>query len=75
MAQTLKQSIGAETAKRQPRAAKVPDGAFYVGVSRAKLYEEHKAGRIKFLKIDGMTLVEYAELDRWFEARSRPAAA
>ena len=59
----------------RPRAARPKDGAAYVGISRAKLYEEHQQGRIEFLKIDGMTFVEYEELDRWFENRTRPVAA
>lgn len=58
-----------------PRAAKVDKGAAYVGVSRATLYREQKAGRIQFMKIDGCTLVEYSELDRWFNERATPFAA
>ena len=70
----MSENAGFTEPQIRPRAGKVPEVAAYLGISRAKAYEEFKAGRIKFLKIDGATLVEYAEADRWFEERARPAA-
>jgi len=59
----------------RPRAGKVEDVAAHYGMSRSFFYAENKAGRIKFLKIDGSTVVEYSEADRWFEDRAKPIAA
>lgn len=56
-------------------AYKIEPGARVVGVSRAKLYHEHKIGNIKFVKIDGCTLVTRDELVRWFKSRAKPIAA
>lgn len=59
----------------RPRADRVARVASHYGFSRAFFYAEEKAGRIKFLKINGATVVEYAEADRWFEERTGLAAA
>lgn len=59
----------------RPRADRVPRVAAHYGLSRAFLYAEEKAGRIKFLKINGATLIEYTEADRWFEERTGLVAA
>lgn len=56
-------------------AYKIEPGAKSVGVSRSKLYQEHKLGNIEFVKIDGCTLVTRRELERWFLSRAKPIAA
>lgn len=58
-----------------PHAFNVANGAKHVGTSKAKLYEEHKAGRIEFLKIGGRTFVTREEVERWFHARAKPMEA
>lgn len=53
----------------RPRATDVDGGAKYVGSSRSKMYEEMKAGRLKYVKIGSSRRLEYDELDRWFDAK------
>ncbi len=59
----------------RPRATDVNGAAHYTGMSRATLYAEMKAGALKFVKIGGATRLEYGELDRWFDAKSKAPAA
>ncbi len=58
----------------RPRATDVNGGVRYTGMSRATLYAEMKAGRLKYVKIGGATRLEYDELDRWFNDVAQPAA-
>lgn len=58
----------------RPRATDVNGGVRYTGMSRSTLYAEMKAGNLKFVKLGGATRLEYDELDRWFDAKSKEAA-
>lgn len=59
-----------------PRLISVSSAVVYCATSRAKLYQEMKAGSLKFIKIDGATRLEVAELDRWIDAKAaQPKAA
>jgi excisionase family DNA binding protein len=44
----------------------------YTGDSRSKLYQEAKAGRIQFVKMDGSTRVFREELERYVDAKAKP---
>lgn len=59
----------------RPRLASIPNAAIYTATSRAKLYTEHKAGNISFIKLDGATRVEFEELDRWIDVKTQRAVA
>ncbi|CUH45418.1 helix-turn-helix domain-containing protein [Ruegeria atlantica] len=58
----------------RPRATDVSGAVTYTGMSRSTLYEEMKAGRLKYVKIGNSTRLEYDELDRWFNQVAEPAA-
>ncbi|MEW2918040.1 helix-turn-helix domain-containing protein [Ruegeria sp. ANG10] len=58
----------------RPRATDITGAVNYVGMSRATLYAEMKAGRLNHVKIGGATRFEYDELDRWFNEVAQPAA-
>jgi excisionase family DNA binding protein len=47
-----------------PKARRVLDACQALGISRASLYRLHQAGKIRFVKIGGRTLVPEGELDR-----------
>ena len=56
-----------------PRLFTVEGAVKYTGDSRAKLYQEARAGKLQFIKMDGSTRVERTELDRYIDAKSKPA--
>ncbi len=58
-----------------PRLMTLSGAVAYSATSRAKLYLENKAGRLNFIKLDGATRVEVAELDRWIDAKSAQSEA
>lgn len=59
----------------RPRATDIIGAVAYTGMSRATLYAEMKKGALKFVKIGGATRLEYNELDRWFDEKSKEVAA
>ncbi|WP_217355588.1 helix-turn-helix domain-containing protein, partial [Ruegeria sp. HKCCA4008] len=59
----------------RPRATDIIGAVAYTGMSRATLYAEMKTGALKFVKIGGATRLEYNELDRWFDEKSKEVAA
>ena len=58
-----------------PRLMNLCDAVAYSATSRAKLYLENKAGRLNFIKLDGATRIEVAELDRWINAKAESSKA
>jgi excisionase family DNA binding protein len=63
----------APRARRSPHMPDAPKDAFayrinhgcaLIGVSRAKLYDLHKLGKVKFIRIGGRVLIARAELER-----------
>lgn len=59
-----------------PRLLSVSSAVLYSATSRAKLYEEMKAGNLRFIKLDSATRIEVTELDRWIDSKSaQPQAA
>ncbi len=55
-----------------PRLFTIPGAVKYSGDSRSKLYQEAKAGRIQFVKMDGSTRIFREELDRYLETKAQP---
>lgn len=62
-----------EAAGLSPLAYRVDDAARASGISRASLYEEIKAGRLKSLKACGRRLILAADLKAFLES-AREAA-
>jgi excisionase family DNA binding protein len=58
-----------------PRLFTIPGAVKYTGDSRSKLYQEAKAGRLQFVKMDGSTRVFREELDRYLDAKAKPIEA
>lgn len=58
-----------------PRLFTIPGAVKYSGDSRSKLYQEAKAGRLQFVKMDGSTRVFREELDRYLDAKAKPIEA
>lgn len=54
-----------------PRLFTIEGAVKYSGDSRAKLYQEAKAGNLAFVKMDGSTRIERQELDRYIDAKTR----
>jgi hypothetical protein len=57
----------------KPRIFTVNGAVKYSGESRSKLYQEVKKGNLKFIKMDGSTRAEREELDRYIDAKAKPA--
>ena len=58
-----------------PRLVSISQAEVYTGMSRATLYRDQKAGDLKFVKMGSATRIEMVELDRYIDAKARPAAA
>lgn len=56
-----------------PRLFTVEGAVKYTGDSRSKLYQEAKTGNLQFVKMDSSTRIERVELDRYIDAKARPA--
>lgn len=64
-----------QTLEFTPRLFTIAGAVKYTGDSRSKLYQEAKAGRVQFVKMDSSTRVFREELDRYLEAKARPIEA
>ena len=62
-----------EVGNIKPRLLSITGAVAYSGDSRAKLYAEAKSGCIQFVKMDGATRVFLSKLDRYIDAKARPA--
>jgi excisionase family DNA binding protein len=51
----------------------VAEAVALTGVSRTRLYQENKAGRLKFVKIGRRTLVTRTDLEAWLDLLRRSA--
>ena len=54
---------------KPPRLAySIHEFAFMAGISRTRVFEELKLGRLKAKKVGRRTIIPFAEAERWFEA-------
>jgi len=51
-------------------ALRFSEGVSYSGFSRSKLYEQASRGRIKIVKVDGVSLIDRASLDDLLTGRA-----
>ena len=51
----------------------VAEAVALTGVSRTRLYQENKAGRLNFVKIGRRTLVTRTDLEAWLDLLRRSA--
>jgi excisionase family DNA binding protein len=51
----------------------VAEAVALTGVSRTRLYQENKVGRLKFVKIGRRTLVTRTDLEAWLDLLRRSA--
>ena len=53
----------------KPRLARLADAITYTALSRSSIYRALGSGDLKAMKIGGSLRFEYAELDRWIDAK------
>jgi excisionase family DNA binding protein len=53
--------------EQKPRLLNVISAAEYLSISRSKLYQWMKAGKIKFYHIDRRTVLDIRDLDEFIE--------
>ena len=62
-----------KTSGIKPRMVSIPGAVAYSGDGRSTLYAAAKAGEIEFVKMGRATRVEISELDRYIDAKAKPA--
>ena len=55
-------------AGHDPLAVPMPQAPKWLGISRSKIYEEIRAGRLKAVKCGSRTLVPYASGEAWLNS-------